>query len=149
MPSKLTLLENRNPILKTPQLLVLLRAVEDLEAVTPLVYDQAESLFKAAIANYIDSPTHLVASQDLAKSVSGAFMAKSTNSLAASSYGMVASNGSLATSTGDEDEKIEIQRGWDWRKGAAHVGKSVTGQQMLTVLRTQVAKDMATSWLYA
>lgn len=144
---KLTLITVRKPILKTPQLLTILRAVEDLEAVTPLVYDQAESLFRSAIANYSDSPYQLVATQDLAKSVSGALLAKSTNSLAASGYGMIGSNGSLATTNGDGEEKVTIHRAWDWRAGAAQIGKHVTGEEMLRILRAQVAKEMANTWM--
>lgn len=137
-------------------MLVLLRAVEDLESVTPLVYEQAESLFRAAVSTYCDSPTHLVPSQDLAKSLLGGsnsnLLGKSTASLSASSYGMVGSNGSLATTNGDDDnnsegEKIEVKRNWDWRAGAARLGKNVKGEQVLRVLRAQVARDMATAWM--
>lgn len=128
---------------------MLLRAVEDLESVTPLVYEQTESLFKSAITNYTESPTHLVASQDLAKSVSGTLLSKSTNNLGASGYAMIGSNGSLATTNGDEGDRIEANRGWDWRAGAVSaLGKSVKGEDVLRVLRAQVAKEMAKAWMH-
>ena len=127
---------------------MILRAVEDLESVTPLVYGQTESMFKSAIANFSESPTHLIASQDLAKSVSGAMLGKSTNNLAASGYAMVGSNGSLTTTNGDGDDKIEANRGWDWRAGAVNaLGKNVKGEDVLRVLRAQVAKEMAKAWM--
>ncbi|KAL1296601.1 hypothetical protein AAFC00_000094 [Neodothiora populina] len=138
----LPLLNHRTAVLKAPQLLVLLRAVEDLQSVTPLVYDQAEALFRSTVQNYCESPSHLIASQDLAKSV---MLSKSTTILAASSYGMIGSDGSLLPD--DANSKVEVQRGWDWRAGAAHLGKSVKGEEMMRVLRTQVAKEMATAWM--
>lgn len=126
---------------------MLLRAVEDLEAVTPLVYEQSESLLTSTIANYCESPTHLVASQDLAKSVSG-LMAKSTNSLAASTYAMIGSNGSLAMTNGDGGDKVEARRGWDWRAGAVDaLGKNVRGDGVLRILRAQAAKEMGRVWM--
>lgn len=144
----LTSVTEPRPLLNTPQLLLLIRAVEDLETVTPFVYSQAESLFKAAITNFSDSPGHLLPSQDLAKSISGALMAKSTTSLSASGYAMIGSTGSLDTTNGEGGEKVRISRAWDWRKGAVAVGgKNVRGEEVLRVLRTQVAKEVAKAWL--
>lgn len=59
---------------------------------------------------------------------------------------MIGSNGSLATTNGDEGEKVEVKRGWDWRAGATRLGRNVKGEEVLRVLRTQVAKDMAAAW---
>ncbi|GAB7353175.1 hypothetical protein MBLNU459_g3704t2 [Dothideomycetes sp. NU459] len=139
----LPLMNQPKNILNPSHLLVLLRAIEDLQTITPALYDQAEALFKAAIAAYVDSPSHLMSSQDLSKSI----MAKSTASLAGG-YAMVGSHGSIVSSTGDGGEKVEIMRGWDWRKGAVHVrGRNVKGEEVLRILRTQIAHEMAQAWI--
>lgn len=73
-------------------------------------------------------------------------MAKSTTSLAGG-YAMVGSHGSIESSNGDGGDKVEIRRGWDWRKGAVHMrGRNVKGEEVLRVLRTQIAKEMAMAW---
>lgn len=76
-------------------------------------------------------------------------MSKSTNSLAASSYAMIGSNGSLAstsTTNGFEAVKVEVKRGWDWRQGALALGQNVGAWQVLRVIRVQIAAEIAKAW---
>ena len=128
-------------ILKTPHLLTIIRAVEDLQTVTPAVYDQAAALFSASIQNSTSGSQ--VSSQELAKSVAG--LGKSTMG-----FEMVNSNGGLQAESGSvvlSASGAEVKRGWDWRKGATAMrGRNVGPEDVLRVLRTQVAKEMAKVW---
>ena len=116
--------------------MTLLSATEDLQTVSSRIYERAETLLQAAMADYNGS--RVATPQDLSKSLS------------ASSYGMVNSHGSLESegnamdSSRDEDE---ANKGWDWRKGLATVaGKNAKGEDVLKILRVQVAKEMAKAW---
>ena len=133
-------------ILKTPHLLTIIRATEDLETVTPAVYAQASSLFTAAINNFTSSSSDsLTSSQDLAKSVSA--LSKST----ANGWALVASSGSLQSEGGlggKGQEGVKVTRGWDWRVGAVHMkGRNVAPGDVMRVLRSQVAVEMAKVWM--
>ena len=119
--------------------MILLRAVEDLQTVTPRLYEQTEALFQAAMSDYHGTRTS--SPQELVKNLS-----KSTSNLSASSYGMVNSQGSIASTT-DGQSQQKIARGWDWRKGIAlAAGKSATGSDVLQILRVQIAKELAQCW---
>lgn len=113
------------------QLMTLLRSIEDLETVTPRVYEQAQAMFAAAMADYNGEKPQV--SNGLRKSI-----------LSTSSYGMVDSNGNLESETRHSGGSDEQKRGWDWRKGVElAMGKKATGADVLRVLRVQIAKDLA------
>lgn len=133
----LTLDIESQPLLKPAQLLLIIRAAEDLQTVTPRVYEQSEALFQSAIQHY-HAPA-AASTQDLAKSLR---LGKSVSNLSGSSYGMVDSQGSVRSVHEDG-----LKRAWDWRKGIVAVGgKNVRGEEMLRVLRVQVAREMAGVW---
>lgn len=67
-----------------PQLMTLLRAIEDLETVTPRIYEQTQAMLAAAMADFHGEKQQGQTANGLSKSI-----------LSASSYGMVNSNGSL------------------------------------------------------
>jgi len=119
----------------------LLRATEDLQTVSSRVYEQAETLFQAAMSDL--RGTQILSPADLTKSLS-----QSNPSLAGSSFAMVNSNGSLESEgRATNDSREEIYRGWDWRKGVDTVeGKKAKGEAVLRILRVQVAKEMAKAW---
>lgn len=128
------------PLVKGQQLMSLLRAVEDLQTVTPRVYEQAEALFDAAMADYNGSKTN--SPQDLANNLS-----KSTSNLSASTYAMVNSHGSIESAGRDDHHSEKVYRGWDWRKGIALMaGKNAKGSDVIRILRVQIAKELAQSW---
>lgn len=59
---------------------------------------------------------------------------------------MVNSEGSL-TSEG-VGEGVKVKRGWDWRVGAVHMkGKNVRSEDVMRVLRSRVAVEMARVWM--
>lgn len=135
------------PLLEPAQLIVLIRATEDLQTVSARVYSQTESLFAAAMSHY-HGGTDVSAPRDLAKSLH-----KSISNLSGSSYGMVDSHGSIQSSYADVTRSRRaggqdgIKRTWDWRAGIATVaGRNAKGEDVLRVLRAQVAKEMARAW---
>jgi len=120
--------------------MTLLRATEDLQTVSSRIYEQAETLLQAAMSDYNGS--RVISPQDLSKS-----MSKSVSNLAGSSYGMVNSHGSIESENRMDVGQDESTRGWDWRKGLATVaGKNAQGEDVLRILRVQVAKEMARAW---
>jgi len=140
--------------LKTPHLLTLIRAIEDLETITPGIYAQNSAVFSAAINSYLSnssSPTTLTPSSstpDLSKSIAGLKQSVSWN--------MVKSSGSIASeqngSGGDSSAGVmggyQVQRAWDWRVGAVHMkGKAVQPKDVMRVLRCQVAVEMGKVWM--
>lgn len=125
--------------------MVLLRAIEDLQTVTSRVYEQADALFRSAMANYHGTPSP-AAPKDLARTLS-----KSVSNLTGSSYGMITSQGSIVSADGADatsgDGAEDVKRGWDWRKGiAVMAGKNAQGADVLRVLRVQIAKEMAKAY---
>ncbi|KAI5263618.1 hypothetical protein E4T47_08969 [Aureobasidium subglaciale] len=140
-------------ILKTPHLLTLIRAIEDLETITPGIYAQNSAVFTAAINSHVASlhtqPNHTPTSStpDLSKSIAGLKQSVSWN--------MVNSSGSIASERsgnsdagGDVMRGVQIKRAWDWRVGAVHMkGKSVKPEDVMRVLRCQVAIEMSKVWM--
>ncbi|KEQ77516.1 hypothetical protein M436DRAFT_35060 [Aureobasidium namibiae CBS 147.97] len=150
----LPLMNQTKQILKTPHLLTLIRAIEDLETITPGIYAQNSAVFSAAINSYLSnssSPTTLTPSSstpDLSKSIAGLKQSVSWN--------MVKSSGSIASEQngngGDSSAGVmggyQVQRAWDWRVGAVHMkGKAVQPKDVMRVLRCQVAVEMGKVWM--
>lgn len=139
--------------MKTPHLLTLIRAIEDLETITPGIYAQNSAVFSAAIQSYLSNsttPTTLTPSSstpDLGKSIAGLKQSVSWN--------MVNSSGSITSEqNGNSDASagvmggIQVKRAWDWRIGAVYMkGKSVKPEDVMRVLRCQVAVEMGKVWM--
>ncbi|KAI5209465.1 hypothetical protein E4T39_00758 [Aureobasidium subglaciale] len=148
----LPLMNQTKQILKTPHLLTLIRAIEDLETITPGIYAQNSAVFAAAISSHVSNsspqPNHTPTSSspDLSKSIAGLKQSVSWN--------MVNSSGSIASEqSGNRDagadvmKGLQIKRTWDWRVGAVHMkGKSVKPEDVMRVLRCQVAIEMSKVW---
>jgi hypothetical protein len=67
---------------------------------------------------------------------------------------MVNSNGSIASegqsNVGGQDvlQGLNVSRAWDWRVGAVYMkGKSVKAEDVMRVLRCQVAVEMGRVWM--
>lgn len=54
------------------------------------------------------------------------------------------SSGGMASSRALVRSVEEKERGWDWRKG---LGKDAKGEDMLRILRSGLAKDIAKHWV--
>ncbi|KAH0356527.1 hypothetical protein KCU81_g565, partial [Aureobasidium melanogenum] len=150
----LPLMNQTKQILKTPHLLTLIRAIEDLETITPGIYAQNSAVFNAAINTYLSNSNtpNIVTSQsstpDLSKSIAGLKQSVSWNMV--NSSGSIASeqNGNGSDSSAGGMGGIQVKRAWDWRVGAVYMkGKSVKPEDVMRVLRCQVAIEMGKVWV--
>ncbi|KAG9945304.1 hypothetical protein KCU85_g7288, partial [Aureobasidium melanogenum] len=150
----LPLMNQTKQILKTPHLLTLIRAIEDLETITPGIYAQNSAVFNAAINTYLSNSNtpNIVTSQsstpDLSKSIAGLKQSVSWNMV--NSSGSIASeqNGNGSDSSAGGMGGIQVKRAWDWRVGAVYMkGKSVKPEDVMRVLRCQVAIEMGKVWM--
>ncbi|KAG9679368.1 hypothetical protein KCU99_g1408, partial [Aureobasidium melanogenum] len=150
----LPLMNQTKQILKTPHLLTLIRAIEDLETITPGIYAQNSAVFNAAINTYLsnsNTPSTVTPSSstpDLSKSIAGLKQSVSWNMV--NSSGSIASeqNGNGGDSSAGVMEGIQVKRAWDWRVGAVYMkGKSVKPEDVMRVLRCQVAIEMGKVWM--
>ncbi|KAF2150812.1 hypothetical protein K461DRAFT_244666 [Myriangium duriaei CBS 260.36] len=139
----LPMLNDSTPLFNKPQLIALLRAIEDLQTVSSRIYDQAETLFQASMSDFQSG--RATDPQDLAKSLQ---MGKSTSNLAGSTYGMVNSRGSIESEqAGAAGGSGEDSRAWDWRRGLAlTAGKSAKGSDVLRILRIAIAREIGRTW---
>ncbi|KAG9837317.1 hypothetical protein KCV05_g11571, partial [Aureobasidium melanogenum] len=150
----LPLMNQTKQILKTPHLLTLIRAIEDLETITPGIYAQNSAVFTAAINTYLsnsNTPSTVTPSSstpDLSKSIAGLKQSVSWNMV--NSSGSIASeqNGNGGDSSAGVMGGIQVKRAWDWRVGAVYMkGKSVKPEDVMRVLRCQVAIEMGKVWM--
>ncbi|TWU79179.1 hypothetical protein ED733_008894 [Metarhizium rileyi] len=130
-----TVFINQNPsVISLDQIDILLKAVEDVQAVGSRVYDSCNSFFDLVLSS----------GRGLKGSTPADLMMKSTASLSGSSYvlsgsSMLASHLHKSTVAGSN-----ITRGWDWRQ-AWHA--STKAEDVLRKLRQGLSKDLATLWL--
>ena len=129
-------------VLTDDQVFALLKAIEDLQTVTPRVYDQCEEFFQSAIRNaHGTEPPSL---QSMFK--------KTQSNLSASmfSFSMIGSqmmeSGPPSRSMGSSGVMVpgSIKRGWDWRVGLPN---DVKGDDVLKQLRVGLAKQLAMGWM--
>jgi hypothetical protein len=122
------------------QIDVLLKAVEDLQAVGPRVFSACNEFLQTVIAS----------GQGLKGSSPADMLRKSTsNASGTSSFSLVGSSmlaSQLKQSMGSSGVLVKgnIKRGWDWRHG---VSAGITGDDVLRILRLGLAKDLAKAWL--
>ena len=151
----LPLLGQGKRVFETKDVLGLMGVVEDFEAVSERIQQNAEGLFKASLNAYRGT----VGGGGLGKSrgnlsgSSGMLGSGSWEELAESSFVMLNSNES-ARSAGSAKSNgkaatFEVQRGWDWRKGidaVAATGADVGRKEVLMLLRTALAREVARGW---
>lgn len=135
----LTPLTEPKRTLSSAQVMVLLKAVEDLSTSPAHIFDQCEECFKSTLAHAqgfeVPSP------QDLLK--------KSMSSMTASSHFSLIDSSMLRSQSRHSSEASgvlvnqEVSRAWDWRKGLK--GNS-TGNDLLKILRLGLAKELAQVW---
>lgn len=142
----LPLLEQDKRIFTQAQIFSLLRVVEDLETVSGRVREGAEGLVGAAMGAYRGNGAAGGNGSGQMTRSKGKVL---EGSLGASSWDVLASRSTLgSTSTGRAaDGKSEAKRAWDWRKGLdAVVGAEVKSGDVLLLLRTALAREVARGW---
>lgn len=130
-----TVFINQSPsVISLEQLDIILKAIEDIQAVGSRVYSTCEEFFNLVLAS----------GQGL-KGSTPADLMKSTSSLGNSTYMM--SGSSLLVSHMQKSimgGQGKVNRGWDWRKGWL---ANTKGEDVIRKLRLGLAKDLAGLWL--
>ncbi|KAF4637590.1 hypothetical protein G7Y89_g508 [Cudoniella acicularis] len=122
------------------QIDILLKAIEDLQAVGPRVYLACTEFLQTVIAS----------AQGLKGSSPNDMLRKSTSNISGtSSFSMVGSSmlaSQLKQSMGSSGVLVKgnVKRGWDWRHG---ISAGTSGDDVLKILRLGLAKDLAKAWL--
>lgn len=138
----LPFLSSSTPPLTIAQITILLKAVEDLQTVSPRsIYNDCSEFFQTVLASAQglkgSSPADL-----LKKSTSNVSGASNNFSLVGSS--MLASQLQRSMGSSGVLVKSNIKRGWDWRRG---LSAGVTGEDVLRMLRLGLAKEVARVWI--
>ncbi|EQL31103.1 hypothetical protein BDFG_06494 [Blastomyces dermatitidis ATCC 26199] len=166
----LVFLEEPNRFLTTDQLLTILAAIEDLQSVTSRVYDQCEMCLQSTVYhhfNYDALANTSFGDESIRSPVTSSFAApprnllkKSVSSLTAvSGFSLIGSemlesqsrkrdggstsienSGVLIPHPNARQGGANVKRGWDWR---ARIRKDVKGQDILRILRLQIAKGLS------
>lgn len=130
------------PVISLEQIDVILKAVEDLQAVGSRVYTSCDEFLQLVLAS---APGGLKGSTpaDLLKKSAAAAAGQGGNLVLAGSS-LVASQ--LQRSLGGTGAlgKVAVKRGWDWR---GEVAAKTKGEDVLRRLRLGVARDLAGLWL--
>lgn len=127
-------------VITVTQIDVLLKAIEDLQAVGPRVYTACTEFLQTVIAS----------GQGLKGSTPQDMLRKSTSNISGtSSFSMVGSSmlaSQLKQSMSSSGVLVKgpIKRGWDWRRG---ITSGTSGDDVLRILRLGLAKDLAKAWL--
>lgn len=142
-------------ILSYKQVLGLMSVVEDLEQISGRIQDGASGLLNASMGAYRGES----GSGRMAKSKSDVSNASGSGSLggsgswemlAESSFVMLQSTEPVKSGPSGSRGKVSpIERGWDWRKGldaVAATGSNVGAKEVLMLLRTALAREVAQSW---
>lgn len=126
--------------LTAPQIDILLKAIEDVQAVNSRVRSACSEFLQTVIAS----------GQGLKGSSPSDMLRKSTsNTSGTSSFAMVGSSmlaSQLKQSMGSSGVLVKgnIKRGWDWRNG---ISAGTSPEDLLRILRLGLAKDLAKAWL--
>ncbi|KAK4222978.1 hypothetical protein QBC38DRAFT_61406 [Podospora fimiseda] len=125
------------PVITLDQIDIILKAIEDLQAVGSRVYDVCEEFLRVVLASAPGLKGSTPA--DLLKtSVGGGGMMLAGNSLVASQLQRSLSGGTGALG------KVNVKRGWDWR---SEMSAKMKGEDVMRRLRLGLAKDLASLWL--
>lgn len=125
------------------QLDVLLKAVEDIQAVGSRVYNTCDDFFQLVLASAPglkgSSPADLLKkSTSNLSSGAASYIMDGSSMLASQLHRSISGSGTLA--------KANVKRGWDWRAGLT---ASTGAEDILRILRLGLTKDMARLWLEA
>ncbi|KAK3055111.1 hypothetical protein LTR09_003664 [Extremus antarcticus] len=144
-------------VLEMKQLMALMGVIEDYEQVSGRIREGGEGLLGGSMGCFRSSGAGGMGgsggSASLKKSMSGlsgeGMMGGSGSwqELAESSWSLLQPTESLE-SEGSKKKTVEIQRGWDWRKGLDAVAGSadVGSREVVMLLRTALAREVGRSW---
>ncbi|KUI62679.1 Nucleoporin NUP85 [Cytospora mali] len=134
-----------SPLITLEQLDILLKAIEDIQAVGSRVYETCKEFFQLVLAS---------APALLKGSTPADLMRKSTEkgSMVLSGSSMLASQLHRSVAGGNPDKAVagplapkgNPKRGWDWRSGLEY---STSAEDVLRILRLGLTKDLAKLWL--
>lgn len=124
----------------TSQIDILLKAIEDLQAVGPRVYSACTEFLQTVVASGQglkgSSPTDMLRKSTSNVSGTSSFSMVGSSMLASQLKQSMSSSGVLV--------KGNIKRGWDWRQG---ISADTSGDTLLRILRLGLAKSLANAWL--
>lgn len=147
-------------LLSQTQCFTLLKAIEDIQTVTPRIYRQCEECFRSTISaahglQQAPAPRDLLkktvsnATSSSGFSLVGSCMLESGISNDGGGGGGTrtesGSGSGLLILVGEEDQTNDaVKRGWDWRLG---MSAQATGDDVLRILRLGLARDLTRGWL--
>jgi len=129
--------------LTMPQSLTLLKAIEDLQTVTPRIYAQCEECFRSTLSAY-HSQTTPPSPRQLLKTMSSMTSGSSFSLVGSSMLDSQTSSGTGSSALVKSVE--EVKRGWDWRQG---LKRDASGEEVLRILRLGLARGVAGLWMEA
>ncbi|AEO56052.1 hypothetical protein MYCTH_2059413 [Thermothelomyces thermophilus ATCC 42464] len=132
------------PVITLDQIDVLLKAIEDLQAVGSRVYNACDEFLQLVLAS---APGGLKGSTpaDLLKKSAGPGPGGSGNAMLAGSSLVASQLQRSLSGTGGGLGKVAVKRrGWDWR---SEVTAKTKGEDIMRRLRLGLAKDLAGLWL--
>lgn len=118
---------------------ILLKAIEDIQAVGPRIYTACNEFLQTVLASTGlkgSTPTDMLRKSTSNVSGTSSFSLVGSSMLASQLKQSMGSSGVLV--------KGNIKRGWDWRE---NVSAGTTGDDVLRILRLGLAKDLAKAWL--
>lgn len=135
------------PAITPDQIDVMLKAVEDLQAVGSRVYNACDEFLQLVLASAPGglkggTPADLMRKSTAAGGSGGGgnVMMLAGSSLVASQLQKSLGGAGAGAALG----KVSVKRGWDWR---GRVGAKTDGRDVMTRLRLGLAKDLASLWL--
>ncbi|ROV98835.1 hypothetical protein VPNG_08387 [Cytospora leucostoma] len=133
-----------SPLIGLEQLDILLKAIEDIQAVGSRVYETCKEFFQLVLAS---APALLKGSTPadlMSKSTAKGSLVLSGSSMLASQLHRSVAGGNPGKSVGPLAPQGNVKRGWDWRSGL-DIGTSA--EDVLRILRLGLTKDLAKLWL--
>lgn len=131
------------PVISLDQIDILLKAIEDLQAVGSRVYNACDEFLQLVLASAPGGLKGSTPADLLKKSTAGGAGAGGNLMLAGNS--LVASQLQRSLTGGGALGKVAVKRGWDWRTEVAAF--KTKGEDVMKRLRLGVAKDLAGLWL--
>lgn len=140
-------------VLSLPQCFALLKAIEDLQTVTPRVYGQCEECFRSTLAaahgtQQAPSPRDMLRKTVSSMTSSSGFSLVGSSMLESeSSIAETGSGSGVMVNTPNDGRKggDGVKRGWDWRRGM--VGRDASGEDVLRMLRLGLAREISRAWI--
>ena len=126
------------PVITQDQIDIMLKAIEDLQAVGSRVYNACDEFLQLVLASAPGGLKGSTPADLLKKNAATGASALAGTSLVASQLqrSLSGAGGALG--------KVSVKRGWDWR---TQVGAKTKGEDVMKRLRLGLAKDLASLWL--